>query len=261
MNLSKEINYFSSDAWKWWMSIDQDTRWHYTWEEFEKIFLDKWIKDKNMEEMYRIQDDLKEANEEIKNKDEDLSKIISLNESLIKEVKKLNQENNSKGKWEKDESREDLKKKDEEICRLQSHNKKLLDEIKRLNKEKKNFQNQEERRILDEESTKRIEKEIYKEVEESLNTDEVEFKMQSKIEEGRRNFINGVTLRLQKEKEDKIKKGQQKILEEVELHQEDVHAKYDGIISKARVIKDQENMIKDAIVSEKKIDEMHVKSE
>jgi hypothetical protein len=41
----------------------------------------------------------------------------------------------------------------------------------------------------------------------------------------------------------------------------DVHSKYDGIISKARVIKEKENMIKDAIVSEKKIDEMHVKSE
>jgi hypothetical protein len=41
---------------------------------------------------------------------------------------------------------------------MQSHNKKLLDEIKRLNEEKKNFQNQEERRILDEESTKIIEK-------------------------------------------------------------------------------------------------------
>jgi hypothetical protein len=82
-----------------------------------------------------------------------------------------------------------------------------------LNEEKKNFQNQEERRILDEESTKIIEKEIYKKVEESLNIDEVEFKMQSKIEEGRQNLINGVTLRLQKEKEDKIQEGQQKILE------------------------------------------------
>jgi hypothetical protein len=41
-----------------------------------------------------------------------------LNESLIKEVKNLKKENNSKSKWEKDESREDLKKKDEEICRL-----------------------------------------------------------------------------------------------------------------------------------------------
>ena len=85
--------------------------------------------------------------------------------------------------------------------------------------------------------------------------------MESRIEEGRNNLVDGITLQLQKEKEHKIQEGQQKILEEVELHQEDVHAKYDGIISKARVIKDQENMIKDAIVSEKKIDEMHVKSE
>ena len=84
--------------------------------------------------------------------------------------------------------------------------------------------------------------------------------MQSRIE-GHQNLINGVILQLQKDKDEKIQEGHQKILEEVELNQEDVHAKYDGIISKARVIKDQENMIKDAIVSEKKIDEMHVKSE
>jgi hypothetical protein len=71
-----------------------------------------------MEEMYRIQDELKEAKEEIKKKNDEFSKMQSLNESLIKEVKNLKQENNSKSKWEKDESREDLKKKDEEICRL-----------------------------------------------------------------------------------------------------------------------------------------------
>ena len=41
------------------------------------------------------------------------------------------------------------------------------------------------------------------------------------------------------------------MLEEVELHLEDVHSKYDGIISKARVIKDQEKMIEDSIVSKK----------
>jgi hypothetical protein len=75
--------------------------------------------------MYRIKDELKEEKEEIKKKGEEISKIISLNESLIKEVKNLNQEKTSKGKWEKDESRENLKKKDEEICRLQSHSKKL----------------------------------------------------------------------------------------------------------------------------------------
>jgi hypothetical protein len=39
---------------------------------------------------------------------------------------------------------------------------------------------------------------------------------------------------------------------------EDVHAKYDGIISKARVMKDQEKKIKDDIVSKKNIDEMYV---
>jgi hypothetical protein len=113
---------------------------------------------------------------------------------------------------------------------------------------------------LDEESTKRLQEEICKKVEESLNTDEVKSEMQTKIEEGNHNLIDGVTLQLQKEKEDKIQEGQHKILE-VELHLEDVHAKYDGIISKARVTKDQAKMIEDAIVFENKIDEMHVKSE
>ena len=40
-----------------------------------------------------------------------------------------------------------------------------------------------------------------------------------------------------------------------------MHAKYDGIISKDRVIIDQEKMIGDSIVSENKIDEMDVQSE
>jgi hypothetical protein len=89
-----------------------------------------------MEEMYIIQHELKEAKEEINKKGEELSKIIYLNESLIKEVKNLKQEKTSKGKWEKYESKEDLKNKYEEICRLRSHNKKLLDEVKRLKEEK-----------------------------------------------------------------------------------------------------------------------------
>jgi hypothetical protein len=62
MTPSKEINYFFDESWKWWMSIDQDTRWHCTWEEFEKLFSDKWIKDTNMEELYRIQDEFKKMN-------------------------------------------------------------------------------------------------------------------------------------------------------------------------------------------------------
>jgi hypothetical protein len=40
--------------------------------------------DTKMKQMYRIQDELKEAKEEIKKMGEDLSTIISLNESLIK---------------------------------------------------------------------------------------------------------------------------------------------------------------------------------
>jgi arginine/glutamate-rich protein 1 len=87
-----------------------------------------------------------------------------------------------------------LKNKDEEICRLQNYNKKLLDKVKRLKEEKKNCQNQEERRILDEESTKRLEDEIRMKVEESLNTDEVKSEIQVRIEEGRQNLLDGITL-------------------------------------------------------------------
>jgi hypothetical protein len=54
--------------------------------------------------------------------------------------------------------------------------------------------------------------------------------MKSRIEQGCHNLINGVTLQLQKEKEDKIHEGHHNILEEVELHIEDVHDKYDSII-------------------------------
>jgi hypothetical protein len=68
-------------------------------------------------------------------------------------------------------------------------------------------------------------------------------------------------VQLKKEKEDKIQEGHQKIVEEVELYIEDLHAKYDGIIFNDRVIKDQEKRIEDFIVSEKNIDEMGVQSE
>jgi hypothetical protein len=73
-------------------------------------------------------------------------------------------------------------------------------------------------------------------------------------------LIDGVTLQIQKEKEDKIQEGQKKILEEFELHLEHVHVKYDGIISKDRLIKYQTMMIKDVIVSEKNIDETCVQN-
>jgi hypothetical protein len=78
------------------LSIYKDTIWNHTWEEFEKILSNKWIGDTKMEELYRIKDELKEEKEEIKNKSEELSKIRSLNESLIKEVKNLKQEKSRK---------------------------------------------------------------------------------------------------------------------------------------------------------------------
>jgi hypothetical protein len=57
---SRVKNYSFYEARKWWMSIDQDTIWHFTWGKFEELFLNEWIKDTKMEEMYRIKDELKE---------------------------------------------------------------------------------------------------------------------------------------------------------------------------------------------------------
>jgi hypothetical protein len=39
---------------KWWNSLDEDTRFHSTWEKFEELFSNKWIKDKRMEEICKI---------------------------------------------------------------------------------------------------------------------------------------------------------------------------------------------------------------
>jgi hypothetical protein len=37
------IIYFFGESLKWWKSIDEYTRWNLTWEEFEKLFSNKWI--------------------------------------------------------------------------------------------------------------------------------------------------------------------------------------------------------------------------
>jgi hypothetical protein len=81
--------YLNGEAGNWWYSLDEGTRQSTTWEVFEELFSNKWIKDSKMEEMYRIQDELKQAKEEIKKKNNEFSKMQSLNESLIKEVKNL----------------------------------------------------------------------------------------------------------------------------------------------------------------------------
>ena len=62
---------------------------------------------------------------------------------------------------------------------------------------------------MDEETTKRLEVEICKKVEESLGTEDT----QSERIEGRNKLMENITIQLQKEKEEKIHEGQQKILE------------------------------------------------
>jgi hypothetical protein len=52
-------SYFLGEAHQRWMRIDFDIRWNITWEEFEEIFSNKWIRDAKMEAMYKIQEDLK----------------------------------------------------------------------------------------------------------------------------------------------------------------------------------------------------------
>jgi hypothetical protein len=66
------------------MSIDFDTRWNITWEEFEELFSNKWVRDTKMEVMYKMQEELKVAKEEIKKKSDELSKIQNLHEALVK---------------------------------------------------------------------------------------------------------------------------------------------------------------------------------
>jgi hypothetical protein len=82
-------SYFFGEAHEWWMSIDFDIRWKITWDKFEELFSDKWIRDTKIEAMYKIQEELKESKEEIKKKGDELSKIRNLNEALLKKIQKL----------------------------------------------------------------------------------------------------------------------------------------------------------------------------
>ena len=45
---------FYGETCKWWDSLNEGTRFSPTWENFEKIFSNKWIKDTKMEEMHKI---------------------------------------------------------------------------------------------------------------------------------------------------------------------------------------------------------------
>jgi hypothetical protein len=145
MNPSREIFYLFGEAQNWWMSIDKDTIWNLTWEECEKLFSDKCIKNRKMEAMYIIQDELKEEKEKVYKlqkeneglrkyiikKDDEFAKMQSLNESLIKEVKNIKKENISDGKLEKMIQGKNYKRKMKYLD-YETIIKKLLDEVKRL---------------------------------------------------------------------------------------------------------------------------------
>ena len=53
---------------------------------------------------------------------------------------------------------------------------------------------------MDDETTKILEVEICKKVEEIVDTDEVKLETESRIEEGCKKLMDGITLQLQKEK-------------------------------------------------------------
>jgi hypothetical protein len=60
------------------MSIDKDNKWKMSWEEFEELFSNKWIRDTKMEAMYKIQEELKEEKEEIKKKSDEYLRYKTL---------------------------------------------------------------------------------------------------------------------------------------------------------------------------------------
>jgi len=66
-------------------------------------------------------------------------------------------------------------------------------------------------KIIDEKITKRVGEVICILVEKALNTDEVKSEMQSRIKEGWKKLIESVTLQLQKEREEMIEEGHNKI--------------------------------------------------
>jgi hypothetical protein len=55
------------------MSMDNDIRWNLTWEEFEKLFSDKWTRDPKIEAMYTIPLELKESKENVSKLQNDMN--------------------------------------------------------------------------------------------------------------------------------------------------------------------------------------------
>jgi hypothetical protein len=101
---------------------------------------------------------------------------------------------------------------------LHTHNQELLNDVKKVKRKLQEFESkkmdEDITTKIEEDTIKKIKVKICKKVEESLNIDEVKSEMQYRIEKICKNLIDRVTLKLQKEKEDKIQEGHQKILEE-----------------------------------------------
>jgi hypothetical protein len=74
---------------------------------------------------------LRKAKKELTQKDDQCSKLQSLNQTIIKEVKNLKQESARKLK-KKNYSKEKYTKKDEEIKRLGKHNQELLNNVNKM---------------------------------------------------------------------------------------------------------------------------------
>jgi hypothetical protein len=56
--------YFEGKSRDWWYSLDKDTKGS-KWEEFEKVFTNRWINDTKMKEMHKIQVELNESKEKV----------------------------------------------------------------------------------------------------------------------------------------------------------------------------------------------------
>lgn len=65
-------------------------------------------------------------------------------------------------------------------------------------------------KLLEEETTRRVEEAIRRKVEESLNSEEIRFEVERRLEEGRKKMLDEVAAQLEKEKEAAFIKAKQK---------------------------------------------------
>jgi len=79
----------------WWYSLPNDVRRNCTWDEYEKIFLNRWIEVKNMEDMQTIKEKRVEYKNEwskVKNYNEELKQYLKNNVDQVSNMQSLNEE-------------------------------------------------------------------------------------------------------------------------------------------------------------------------